>query len=293
MTKQEQEIDPTNVTKPIQLLATWLSALVLINGAFLTCAVTITSPWWASGALIIAAIMNVPIFVVLLFLLQTRYRVEQLDDEHYSKQLETNKQKLTVEDVSIEVATLRQDVFESVRNTLTLMEDIRSSLHTVVSSEYNSQTISKSTSEVEHRLEETKVQIEVAQSKTEWEKYRIALNTFLPRSNDIRATLKQEGVSEIEEFGKKPVDIGILACGSNVPISIIRSIYRAIKGYGIEYIKFTSDDAQHDGRVYIGSLNLGADSIAKIDDELDQAILAHHTTLSSLKSLVISKLGVD
>ena len=84
----EEKINPSQVTKPIQLLAAWLVGLIVINGSFLGAAKVITSPEWAAGLLVIAAIINVPVFLVLIFFLQTKFRIELQEDTFYSKHLE-------------------------------------------------------------------------------------------------------------------------------------------------------------------------------------------------------------
>lgn len=83
-----ENIKPERITKPIQLLAAWLLGLILINGSFLAAAAQITHPFWASSALIIATIANVPVFLASLFLLQTKFRPEMQEDTYYSKYLE-------------------------------------------------------------------------------------------------------------------------------------------------------------------------------------------------------------
>ena len=83
-----EQIQPDKVTKPIQLLAAWLAGLIITDGAFLTSAALISRPDWASGALVVAAILNVPLFLTALFLLQTKFRPEMQEDAFYSKHLE-------------------------------------------------------------------------------------------------------------------------------------------------------------------------------------------------------------
>lgn len=81
------QIDPAKVTRPIQLLAAWLAGLVLLDGIFLTAAAKISIPSWAPAALVIAAIVFVPLFLACFFLLMTRFRRHMQDDPHYSKYL--------------------------------------------------------------------------------------------------------------------------------------------------------------------------------------------------------------
>lgn len=82
-------IDAGKVTKPLQLLAAWLIGLVITNGSFLAGASQIQKPEWAAGVLVVATVLNVPIFLFCLFLLQTRFRPEMQEDHFYAKYLET------------------------------------------------------------------------------------------------------------------------------------------------------------------------------------------------------------
>src|SRR5262245_58196621 len=85
----EQQIKPERITRPIQLLAAWLTGLVVINGGFLFSASYLSSPSWGSAVLVIAAVINVPLFLVAMFVLQTRFRPEMQEDAYYSKYLDS------------------------------------------------------------------------------------------------------------------------------------------------------------------------------------------------------------
>lgn len=87
-TMSEPNIEPHRITKPIQLLAAWLAGLAIINSAFLVGAGSIKTPDWIPGLLSIAAVANVPAFLLSLFLLQTKFRPEMQEDSYYSKYLE-------------------------------------------------------------------------------------------------------------------------------------------------------------------------------------------------------------
>lgn len=84
MISPDAQIDAKTITRPIQLLASWLVSLIVLDAAFLSAAALITRPSWASDALVIAAIVNVPLFLVCMFLLQTRFRPEMQGDEYYA-----------------------------------------------------------------------------------------------------------------------------------------------------------------------------------------------------------------
>jgi hypothetical protein len=83
-----EQIIPEKITKPIQLLAAWLLGLILINTAFLAAASQISKPDWTAGLLVIASVVNVPLFLISIFLLQTKFRPEMQEDTYYSKYLE-------------------------------------------------------------------------------------------------------------------------------------------------------------------------------------------------------------
>lgn len=84
---EKQEIKPEKITKPIQLLGAWLVGLLTIDASFLFAASSLDQDTWQSGALTIAAIVNVPIFIGALFLLQTKFRPELQEDSYYSTYL--------------------------------------------------------------------------------------------------------------------------------------------------------------------------------------------------------------
>jgi hypothetical protein len=83
----DKNIAPEKITKPIQLLGAWLFGLLAVDGAFLTAATRIDLTSWQSGALTLAAIANVPLFIGALFLLQTKFRPELQEDSYYSTYL--------------------------------------------------------------------------------------------------------------------------------------------------------------------------------------------------------------
>ena len=90
---KEQKIEPHRITKPFQLLAAWLVGLMLINGSFLISAISI-SIGWLKASLIIASIVNIPLFLISIFILQTKFRPEMQEDFYYSEYLDKKSQKI-------------------------------------------------------------------------------------------------------------------------------------------------------------------------------------------------------
>jgi hypothetical protein len=83
----EHPVRPERITKPIQLLAAWLAGLLAIDTCFLLAASRFPDSSWHASALVIAAIVNVPLFLLAVFLLQTRFRPELQEDSYYSTYL--------------------------------------------------------------------------------------------------------------------------------------------------------------------------------------------------------------
>lgn len=83
----ENQIKPEKITKPIQLLGAWLVGLFSINSCYLVGAANFDVNSWQSEALVLAAIINVPIFLGSVFLLQTKFRPELQEDSYYSSYL--------------------------------------------------------------------------------------------------------------------------------------------------------------------------------------------------------------
>lgn len=102
---QEHEIRPHKITKPIQLLSAWLVGLILINGSFIAGAISLSAENYLQSVLVIASILNVPIFIISIFLLQTKYRPEMQEDIFYSRYLDQKTNKI--------VEYNRLDVFEA------------------------------------------------------------------------------------------------------------------------------------------------------------------------------------
>lgn len=87
-------VKPERITKPIQLLGAWLAGLLAIDSCFLFAAASLRPGSWEAQALIIAAIVNVPIFLVAVFVLQTRFRPELQEDSYYSTYLSRRTNQL-------------------------------------------------------------------------------------------------------------------------------------------------------------------------------------------------------
>ena len=87
------KIDPGRVANPIQLLAALLSAMAVLVVSFLTAAGFIRDPAWAFGTLVVTAVLNIPVFIGILFLMLTKFRHVLVGDEHYVRWLDRERQR--------------------------------------------------------------------------------------------------------------------------------------------------------------------------------------------------------
>ena len=86
-------IKPEKVTKPIQLLGAWLLGLILLVIALLTASAKTYELKWLNAFYGISAVLIIPLFLRLIFLLQTKYRPEMQADEFYSEMLKNKYTK--------------------------------------------------------------------------------------------------------------------------------------------------------------------------------------------------------
>ena len=84
---EDQKFDPAKITRPIQLMAVWFLALLLLNSELLAAAKLIDDPSWLPPFLVISSVVLIPLFLSGIFLMQTVFRKELQDDPYYSKWL--------------------------------------------------------------------------------------------------------------------------------------------------------------------------------------------------------------
>jgi hypothetical protein len=86
-----RQILPHKITKPIQLIAVWFIALPFIEAVLIESAIRIEEPNWLRPVLVIAAVFFALVFIICVFLMQTRFRKELLDDHYYSEWQKRNE----------------------------------------------------------------------------------------------------------------------------------------------------------------------------------------------------------
>src|SRR5205823_6098044 len=69
------------------LSAAWFVTLLILEPTLLTAAASISKPSWAAGLLAASAVVMPVLVGVAVFMLQTKYRPEQMGDQPYSEHL--------------------------------------------------------------------------------------------------------------------------------------------------------------------------------------------------------------
>lgn len=196
---EKHQITPEKITKPMQLLAAWLVGLLAIDASFLFAASSMGPVSWQSGALTIAAIINVPVFIGALFLLQTKFRPELQEDSYYSTYLNSKTNEL------IKIPK-RDSLLEEIERKLESIEK-RQSLHL---GQKNSTSLSK---------------------------LSYGVNTHLANQKEIESTLFDVGVGILREFGEEsdPPEGMKIAIAASLPEELRREVFVMAKELGFEH----------------------------------------------------------
>lgn len=290
----EQRINPNHVTKPIQLLAAWLVGLILINGSFLGAARVLSSPEWASGLLVIAAVCNVPIFLGLIFFLQTKFRAELQEDTYYSKHLEkitgTVKDRVKSNDFLLDEIkkfhNLNNDKIEAIENNL---ENIYNRLSNQDVNEIDVRSVLE-------KISETKASLSSYELQKNKSSTQIALNDLIPNHKEIAKKIITSGYFISEIFGstsvdKKPPTCLTISYNSSTPKLALREVYEILKPYGFDRIDYdNSENFPDDSDIYIGSYIDDFSSSrrsVKIDETIEALLLNNDISSEQLGSYIL------
>ena len=220
-----QRIDPERITKPIQLLGAWLVGLLLVDASFLVAATKMDADSWQSGALTIAAIFNVPIFIGALFLLQTKFRPELQEDSYYATYLgnKTNQP----------IKVPKKDA---------LVEELEEKIK---------------------RLENERASPADAPNMTTLASLSFGVNVHLPNQSDIENMLISAGVRVVREFGEDadPPSPAKVAVAAEMPTSVRNEVFALARKLGIEHYSIIEPWEEIDEDVLLGSYG---DSAGKI-----------------------------
>ncbi|MBH0087099.1 hypothetical protein I6E84_12830 [Psychrobacter sp. SCQQ22] len=291
----EQRINPHQVTKPIQLLAAWLVGLILINGSFLGAAHLITTPDWVPGLLVFAAVINVPVFLGLIFFLQTKFRAELQEDTFYSKHLEkiTGGARKSSKDEDEFLSYLK--IYEnSNNNKIQELSKSINSIESIVSTISNNRDSSIDIKAIFEKLNEAKNTLSEAEIIKNKNITKIALNDLVTNYKEIATDLVKSGYKISETFGssshtKTAPKYLTISFTDNINKPALAELYALVKKYGFNRIDFSEGDIG-DSDIYIGSyiddFTDERNSIL-ISGEIESAILNNDISVKELGSLIV------
>lgn len=216
---EKNKLSPEKITKPIQLLGAWLVGLLAVDSAFLTAATSMDVSSWQSGILTVAAIVNVPLFIGALFLLQTKFRPELQEDSYYSTYLNnrTNEvMKVPKSELLHEQLLLRINKIES---------------------KLKSQKSSEST------------------SKLSILSYGVNVNLDKSIDGKVESKLHDLGIETIRVFGdesNKPDEL-VVAVAEHLPREVVNQVLMMAKEFGFESYSYIEPFEEIDEDVLFGA----------------------------------------
>lgn len=284
-----QELKPHKVTKPIQLLAAWLLGLVLIDGTFLGAAKALSTPAWLPVILVIAAICNVPLFLVCIFLLQTRFRPQMQEDVFYSRYLRIQQETGKVRFSGNEIAELREATAAShdrLSEGLTKLDgsivELRSKLSGLQSG--------RDREVVEGALVHSEQVLNEVRRGVQWAGHRVQVNDLLQEYGEIRRTLTESQIKITGTFGStsdnpmRPA-YPVISFGFGIGGAAILQICQLLRNSADWYINIAEQEISF-GLVYIGAYGYGGEPLARLDDDLLKRMSGPGFAWSDLKEWI-------
>jgi len=216
----DSTVKPEKITKPIQLLGAWLAGLLAIDSSFLIAATHLPHGSWAAASLVVAAIANVPIFLIAVFLLQTKFRPELQEDSYYATYLSRRtNEPISVGKLDVHFAQLNQKLLE-LESRIPLPSP-------------------PTTTAVEQALTTLS----------------IGVNTYLPDREKIGARLSSLGVVGFSSFqGDKPPGRRHVAISKYLPKEVLKEVVRVARDLGFHrYSIFDNHAEETEEDVLFGS----------------------------------------
>lgn len=257
MINEQNKIDPQKVTKPIQLLAAWLVGLIVVNAAFLAAAVYIGVSDWTSGALVIASIINVPLFLMAIFLLQTKFRPELQEDSYYSKYLDGKSNKLISMPTNIEKES---DIIKR-------LDLLQASISNVLDSQI-------------------KDGINIPSA---WGGWKVSVNDFHENLSVIKRALRHAGIYVSDYFGSTSIDPKpprefLIGLRSTMDTGSCIYLLRQVAGLGFSGYYYFDEPREIDpDDVYLGAYG-APNELVPIDDDLLELLKKENLSIAEFRT---------
>lgn len=253
---QKNSIKPENITKPIQLLSVWLLGLTILVSGLLTAAKALDKPSWLPVFLTISAVAIIPLFLILIFLLQTKYRPQMQEDIYYSKYLnkdtnrfeklkEPQEQSTTINEL-IEISNKTKEQLEKISNLLLTKDD-------------------NNKNKLGPLIINSEEQISSLQKKLKINNIELSINKKSPIYNNIVEIIRNVGFTRFDEFGDTYIPENfVISFGRNVTADIIREIVVPLSKITEGYVKISTTA---NNAIVIGSYRY-SDRKTRIDNQL-------------------------
>ncbi|MBW1297830.1 hypothetical protein [Aquimarina litoralis] len=239
----QNNIKPDKITKPIQLLAAWLLGLIILVGVLITAATLVKEPAWLPVFFSISAVLIIPVFLFLIFQLQTRYRPQMQEDQYYSEYL--NQNTMTVESEANE--ELKNSITKTINHKIKELAKLQDKQLIEINDRINS-LIPKSDQPIDN--------FPVSDKFFKTDKTFVNLNQNLEKLDKIEELLNYLNVFSINIFGNnvehKPPSIFLLSFGEEVDFDFLRVLIKELIPYGLIAIANISSNWRKND-IYIGS----------------------------------------
>lgn len=236
----KNNIKPEKITKPIQLMAVWFSALIFLVGLLLTAANTIKTPNWITPMLSIFVILIIPVFIYFIFLLQTKFRSELQDDHYFSLSKDYNNYAITTKSNESEFDKL-SDLYKSFNEFSTIQKEKLEEIISIINNSNNNRIDNEKIIEITNSINEEANKIDVKVSKNIY----IELNSIVPNFKQIQLELLKSGFEFINLFqGKnnKPPSKFLISIGKNIEPNSVIEILKLLKKIEDEiYLNYIGD----------------------------------------------------
>lgn len=301
----EQKIESHKINKPIQLLAAWLVGLILVNGSFLATAKVIEEPIWLRILLVIASIVNVPGFLISIFLLQTKFRAEMQEDSFYAEHLKQkyNKSNGKVEVISEENQSLKRDiqsisqsnskiiqVIESVQDEIINITNEIELLEKAPDKSYDN--MSSNIKNIRQKIYYTRQEIDETRKEYDWKYIDVELNNLLDNFTEIKRALNSRNIKISNIFGSSSRYKGVpsqflFSFGTDIPVANIQEMINILLDYGLDSIQAVIEPI-FDGNMYIGSYGYkNMDNWMYLNEEIVDKLLDPEISKEEFFNLVI------
>jgi len=264
---QDQKINAEKITKPIQLLAAWLIGLIVLVSALITAAATVKTPTWLPVFYSISAVAIIPVFLGLIFLLQTKYRPEMQEDVFYAKYLE--KDTMTFKYVGkdeikdLEIDKFKQEIISLSQNTKDELKKIQEIVKTTTNKPDQEREIAQIIEKSDDKLDQVKQIVKFAS-------ITLNINSKLPNYSQILSVIKKIGFSKYSEFGTNEIALKhfVLSFGEKISYDIYINLIYDLIPLGATHVRLTQqtiDDTTN--TIFVGSYALDG-NITPIDEHL-------------------------